>query len=99
LSLSFDALYHRRETPPSANTVAERIIPAVPVTDVRLLGRIYLRGSYLEHQHGFYMHNFTLDPHTHDVVLVSHMRNHTGYYSGPIHAELSASVVVRGRML
>jgi len=93
LSLSFDALYHRRETPPSANTATERIIPAVPVTEVRLLGRIYLRGSYLEHQHGFYMHNFTLDPHTHDVVLVSHMRHHPGG------AELSASVVVRGRML
>ena len=97
LPLSFDALYHHRETPPSADTVAARIIPAVPVTDVRLLGRIYLRGSYLEHQHGFYMHNFTLDPHTHDVVLVSHMRNHTNNYYGS--AELSASVVVRGRML
>jgi len=38
LSVSSDALYHRRETPPSANTTTERIIPAVPVTDVRLLG-------------------------------------------------------------
>ena len=93
LPLSFDALYHCRETAPPANTVTERIIPAVPVTDVRLLGRIYLRGSYLEHQHGFYMHNFTLDPHTHDVALVSHVRNHYGK------VELSASVVVRGRML
>jgi len=99
LSLSFDALYHRRETPPSADTTPGRIIPAVPVTDVRLLGRIYLRGNYLEHQHGFYMHNFTLDPHTHDVVLVSHMRNHTIEYFGTRSAELSASVVVRGRML
>ena len=95
LTLSFDELYHRRETPSSANTVIRRI-PAVPVTDVRLLGRIYLRGRYLEHQHGFYMHNFTLDPQTHDIVLVSHIHNHTNGYGS---AELSASVVVRGRML
>ena len=96
LALSFDALYHRRETPPSADTMTGRIIPAVPVTDVRLLGRIYLRGGYLEHQHGFYMHNFTLDPHTNDVVLVSHMRNPTAAWGN---ADLSAAVVVRGRML
>jgi len=97
LPFSFDALYHRREAPSSAGTVTERITPAVPVTEVRLLGRIYLRGSYLEHQHGFYMHNFTLDPHTHDVVLVSCMRNPTSSSWG--RAELSASLVVRGRML
>jgi len=99
LSLSFDALYHRRETPSSADTMTGRITPAVPVTDVRLLGRIYLRGCNLEHQHGFYMHNFTLDPHTHDVVLVSHMRKSPDVYGTQMHAELSASVVVRGRML
>jgi len=98
LSLSFDALYHRRETPSSAaDTPPVPIIPAVPVTDVRLLGRIYLRGCYLEHQHGFYMHNFTLDPHTHDVALVSHMPNHNAIGGGSV--QLSASVVVRGRML
>jgi len=98
LQLSFDAIYRRRETPPSANTGAERVIPAVPVTDVRLLGRIYLRGCNLEHQHGFYMHNFTLDPRTHDVILISHIRSNytTAYWAG---VELSASVVVRGRML
>ena len=93
LSLSFDALYHRRETSSESSAVTGRI-PAVPVTDVRLLGRIYLRGSYLEHQHGFYQHNFTLDPRTHDVILVSHTRGtHQSY------ADLSASVVVRGRVL
>jgi len=98
LPLSFDALYHRRETPSSVDNVTEgRTIPAVPVTDVRLLGRIYLRGCNLEHQHGFYMHNFTLDPHTHDIVLTSHMRNHANGWGG--RADLSASVVVRGRML
>jgi len=97
LSLSFDALYHRRETPSSADT--GRIIPAVPVADVRLLGRIYLRGCNLEHQHGFYMHNFTLDPRTHDVVLVSHMRKTTTAWGYQGMADLSASVVVRGRML
>ena len=93
LSLSFDALYHRRETSSDSSVVTGRI-PAVPVTDVRLLGRIYLRGSYLEHQHGFYQHNFTLDSRTHDVILVSHTR---GQYQS--YANLSASVVVRGRML
>ena len=93
LSLSFDALYHRRETPKASSAVPGRI-PAVPVTDVRLLGRIYLRGSYLEHQHGFYQHNFTLDPRTHDVILVSHTRG-----GQQLFANLSASVVVRGRVL
>ena len=93
LPLSFDALYHRRE---SSSAVAGRLIPAVPETDVRLLGRIYLRGCYLEHQHGFYQHNFTLNPRIHTVVLVSHMRSHTDRWE---QASLSASVVVRGRML
>jgi len=94
LPLSFDALYHRRQT--SSSAVAGRLIPAVPETDVRLLGRIYLRGCYLEHQHGFYQHNFTLDPHIHRIVLVSHMRSHTDRWE---EASLSASIVVRGRML
>jgi hypothetical protein len=93
LSLSFDALYHRRETSSESSAVTRRI-PAVPVTDVRLLGRIYLKGGNLEHQHEFYQHNFTLDPRTHDVILVSHIRG--GYQS---FAALSASVVVRGRVL
>jgi hypothetical protein len=93
LPLSFDALYRRRET--SSSAVAERLIPAVPEADVRLLGRIYLRGCYLEHQHGFYQHYFTLDPRTHRVVLVSHMRSHTDRWE---QASLSASVVVRGKL-
>src|SRR6266581_1551644 len=64
LPLSFDSLYHRRET--SSSAASGRIIPAVPETNVRLLGRIYLmRSCHLEHQHGFYQHNFTLDPRIH----------------------------------
>ena len=94
LPLSFDALYHRRET--SSSAVAGRLIPAVPETDVRLLGRIYLRGCYLEHQHGFYQHNFILDPRIHRVILISHIRSHTDRWE---EAYLSASVIVRGRML
>ena len=93
LSLSFNALYHRRD--PSSSEVIG-MTPAVPVTDVRLLGRIHLRGCHLEHQHGFYQHNFALDPRVYDVVLVSHIRSQDGDWQ---RVDLSASVVVRGRML
>ena len=93
LSLSFNALYHRRD--PSSSEVIG-MTPAVPATDVRLLGRIYLRGCHLEHQHGFYQHNFALDPRVYDIVLVSHIRSQDGDWQ---RVDLSASVVVRGRML
>jgi len=99
LPLSFDALYHRRQQTSSSSSAAAagRLIPAVPETNVRLLGRIYLmRSCHLEHQHGFYQHNFTLDPRIHRVILVSHIRN---YFDHRETASLSASVVVRGRIL
>jgi hypothetical protein len=100
LPLSFDALYHRRQISSdseSSSAAAGRLIPAVPEANVRLLGRIYLmRSCRLEHQHGFYQHNFTLDPRIHRVILVSHVRDYSDYRET---ASLSASVVVRGRML
>jgi len=95
LPLSFDALYHRT----SSSAAAGRLVPApaVPEANVRLLGRIYLmRSCYLEYQHGFYQHNFTLDPRIHRVILVSHVRS---YFDIRGEASLSASVIVRGRML
>jgi hypothetical protein len=96
LSLSFDALYHRRDTPVSSSEVIG-MTPAVPVTDVRLLGRIYLRGCHLAGTPTRVLQqNFTLDPRIYDVVLVSHIRSQNGDWQ---RVDLSASVVVRGRML